>query len=249
MIESKKIIIVIPAFNVGSLIEKTIKRIPKVLLHKISLVIVNDGSKDDTSRAIIRIKARYKNIFVIDKKFNEGYAKAQKSGFDFALKKSADIIVLLHSDGQYAPEELVRLLQPLEDDEADVVQGSRILGNPLGGGMPLYKYVANRILSVLENLVYGTKIAEFHSGYMLYSKKALETIPYRKLSDTFHFDGEMLIMAALNKLRLKQLPIPTFYGEEKSNVKSIKYGIQVLTIIWDFKRGKYRKLSFVSQNP
>lgn len=235
-----------PAYNVGMLLEKTVKRIPNKLLSTISLVIVNDGSGDSTTEVINRVQARSKSIFVIHKGFNEGYAKAQKSGFDFALKKGADIIVLLHSDGQYAPEELIRLLKPLEDDEADVVQGSRILGNPLDGGMPLYKYFANRVLSFLENLVYGTKIAEFHSGYMLYSKKALKTIPYHKLSNTFHFDGEMIIMATLNKLRFKQLPIPTYYGKEKSNLKSLTYGFQVLKIMWDFKRGRYHKLSFLS---
>jgi GT2 family glycosyltransferase len=131
----------------------------------------------------------------IEKPQNEGYARAQKSGFTEALRQGADIVVILHSDGQCAPEVLPELLFPLENNTADMVQGSRMVNknDALKGGMPMYKFIANVSLSTLENIVYGLRFAEYHSGYMLYSRKALETIPFLKLSDTFHIDGEILL--------------------------------------------------------
>lgn len=237
----KSFFIVVPAYNASLFIENVIHRIPKVIWNKNpQIVIINDCSTDNTLTIIKKISRRYKNIHVLNKKKNEGYAKAQKTGFTYALKNGADIVVLLHSDGQYAPEEMPRLIQPIEKGQADVVQGSRILGgSALKGHMPLYKYIANRILSKLENWVCGTNISEFHSGYMLYSRNALEIIPFTKLSNTFHFDGEMVFMTHQMGLRFKELPIPTCYAGETSNLNPIKYGFQVLKIMWDYKRGKY----------
>lgn len=236
----KKIFVIIPAYNTSLLIEEVIRRIPKIIWKKISrIVIINDHSTDDTLKFIKKVSRDYPLIHIINKKKNEGYARAQKTGFTYALKNHADIVILLHSDGQYAPEEMPRLIKPLEKGQADVVQGSRMLGDPLGGKMPLYKYAANRILSKLENWVCGINVTEFHSGYMLYSRKALETIPFTKLSDTFHFDGEMVFMTHKKGLRFKELVIPTHYAGEKSNLKPIKYGFQTLKILWDYKTGKY----------
>jgi len=230
-----------PAYNVSHLIGDVFSRIPKNVLRKTdTIIVVNDGSSDETSQIVKKLSKKYKKIHFIDKKINEGYAKAQKTGFSYALKMGADIVVLLHGDGQYAPEELPKLLLPLEKEEADVVQGSRILGGgALKGNMPLYKYIANRTLSTLENIIYGIHVTEFHSGYMLYSRKALTTIPFLKLSNTFHFDGEMIFMTFKKGLRFKELAIPTRYTTEKSNVKNIPYGFHVLKIMLDYKRGKY----------
>lgn len=241
---SKKIVVVMPAYNVQSQIESVFKRIPNSVWRKIyKVVIINDGSKDQTKNIILKIIKKYRKVYCLEKKHNQGYAKAQKSGFKWALDNKADIVVLLHSDGQYAPEYLEKLLRPIEKNQFDIVQGSRILGGKaLEGGMPLYKYFANRFLSYLENLAYGMKMEEYHSGYMLYSKEALKKIPFAKLSDTFHFDGEMILMANLKRLRIKQIPIPTKYGSAKSNLKPIPYGFQVLKIIIDYKSGKYHKL-------
>lgn len=236
----RKIFVIIPAYNTSFLIEKVVRRIPKIIWKKISrIVIINDHSTDDTLKFIKKVSCDYPLIHVINKKKNEGYARAQKTGFTYALKNHADIVILLHGDGQYAPEEMPRLIKPLEKGQADVVQGSRMLGNALKGKMPLYKYVANIILSKLENWVCETNVTEFHSGYMLYSRKALEIIPFTKLSDTFHFDGEMVFMTHKKGLRFKELVIPTCYAGEKSNLKPIKYGFQILKILWDYKRGKY----------
>lgn len=230
-----------PAYNAESSIASVMIRVPGQIWKKIEqLIIVNDGSKDATARFAKQLKKKYKKIHLIDKSQNEGYAKAQKTAFKHALKEGADIIVLLHSDGQYAPEKMPDLLKPLEEDLADIVQGSRILaGRALSGSMPLYKYIANRVLSAIGNIVYGMNLAEYHSGYMLYSKKALQKIPFEKLSDTFHFDGEMLFMGHKKGLRIKEIPIPTCYAGEKSSLKPIQYGFDVLKIMWDYKMGKY----------
>jgi len=237
----KKIFILIPTYNAEKTIRKVFERIPKDFLPKINqFLVVNDSSTDNTLAELRSLKEIYPNITIIDKQENEGYAGAQKTGYRVALENNADIVVLLHADGQYAPEEMPRLVQPLINGEADIVQGSRMLEKgALEGGMPFYKYVANIILSKMENVCYGMSLAEYHSGYMLYSKKALETIPFEKLSNTFHIDGEMLFVGNDYNLRIKQLPIPTCYAEEKSHLKPIQYGLDVLKIMLKYKLGKY----------
>lgn len=240
-----KLFIFIPAYNAGKKIVSIFDRIPKTIWDKHpSFVIVNDGSTDDTRGKIREIKDRFSSqgeIFVIDKEQNEGYAKAQKDGYDFALSHGADIVAMLHSDGQYAPELLPNLLHPLEAGEADIVQGSRMMDRAAArrGGMPLYKFVANICLSALENAIFGLDFSEYHSGYMLYSRKALETIPYKRLSDTFHFDGEMLFVGAKRGLRVREISIPTLYQDEISHLKPVQYGFQVLGIMGKYLAGGY----------
>jgi hypothetical protein len=151
--------------------------------------------------------------------------------------------VILHADGQYSPERLPELLAPLMAGKADLVQGSRMLGGgALKGGMPLYKYVANRILTAVENRAFGMRMAEFHSGYMLYSRIALESIPFRRLSDSFDFDLEMLVCARILGLRIAEVAIPTIYADEVSHLKPIAYGLDVLRIVRRFRRGEYESL-------
>jgi len=235
------IVIVVPAYQAGKTIEEVFERIPKKALKKINqFIIINDGSTDDTAQAINKIINKYKKIKVLNHEKNKGYGAVQKTGFNQALKDKADISVLLHSDGQYPPELLLKLIKPLEDKEADIVTGSRILGKgALKGGMPLYKYLGNRFLTFIENLAYGMDISEYHTGYMLYSKKALETIKFNRLTDSFHFDGEMIMMAGKKKLRITEIPIPTTYAQEKSHLKPFKYGFTVLKIILRNFMGKY----------
>jgi hypothetical protein len=129
---------------------------------------------------------------------------------------------------------------PFERNEADLVQGSRILGKgALKGGMPFYKFVANKFLTALENISFGMRMAEFHSGYMLYSRKALTEIPFNKLSDSFHFDLEMLVMAKIKGLRITEVPIPTIYADEVSHLNPIRYGFDVLSVVRGYLTGKY----------
>lgn len=238
---TKKIAIVIPAYQCAKTIKDVFMRISEDVLKKeVHFIVVNDGSEDDTEQIVRSLMNLKWKITLITHPVNRGYAQAQKTGFKAALDLGADIIAVLHSDGQYAPELLPQLLEPLEMDTADVVQGSRMkAGGALKGGMPLYKYLANSILSKIENMAYGMNFAEYHSGYMLYSRKTLLSIPFEKLSDTFHFDGEMLLMSGKRKLRVNEIAISTYYGNEKSHLKPIKYGFDVLKIIWDNFCGRY----------
>lgn len=239
---NQKIVVVIPAYKARSTLPSVLKRIPENVyqnLYKILIVEdIDPGVEPSTTEELIQ---KYPKISVLHHEKNKGYGAAQKTGYLKALEMGADVAVLLHADGQYAPEEMERLYQPLLSKEADVVLGSRMKNkkNALKGGMPKYKWIANICLTQLENIAYGMKLSEYHSGYMLYSKKALQNIPFQKLSDTFHFDGEMLLMAGKCKLKIADLPIPTHYGDEESHLKPIQYGFEVLGVIWKNFNGYY----------
>jgi glycosyltransferase involved in cell wall biosynthesis len=241
---TKKLAIVIPAYNAGKTIERVFARIPAVVHPSVlHYIVVNDGSTDDTAEALTRLQQHSLNMVILNHQRNRGYGVAEKTLLRYAAGTSAEIIVLLHADGQYAPEEIPRLIEPFEKASADIVQGSRLLGGgALQGGMPLYKYGANRFLTTIENYAFGMKMAEYHSGYMLYSKRVLQEIPFEKLSDTFVFDQEMLLMAKIKGLKIVQLPIPTHYGDEVSHLKPIRYGLNVLSVVWAYKRGHYHAL-------
>lgn len=230
-----------PAYRAAKTIGSVFKRIPKQFykhIHKI--IVVNDGSPDNTAEIIKKLSKKYTKIITLTHKKNKGYGAAQKTGFNKAVELGAGLAVLLHSDGQYSPELLPKMVKPIEDGKADVVMGSRFSGGgALKGGMPLYKYLGNRILTTIENIAYGMNISEFHTGYMIYSRKALQKIKFNRLSDTFHFDGEMVMMSGKKKLRIAEIGIPTIYAEEESHLKPIKYGLNVLKIIIKEKLGKY----------
>jgi hypothetical protein len=135
------------------------------------------------------------------------------------------------------------LLEPFDRDEADIVQGSRMAGQgALRGGMPVYKFVANKVLTGLANQAFGMRLSEYYSGYMVYSRRALQSIPYQRLGDSFHFDLQMLVMARVKGLRIRQISIPTIYADEKSHLSPVKYGFDVLSVIWNYRRGVYHKL-------
>jgi glycosyltransferase involved in cell wall biosynthesis len=240
-----KLAIVMPAYNAGLTIERVFARIPRDVHRRVlHYIVVNDGSTDTTAEALARLRGSYANLIVLDHGINRGYGAAEKTLLRYAAGTEAEIIILLHADGQYAPEELPRLIQPFETEKADIVQGSRMMEGraALGGGMPLYKYIANRALSAIENVAFSMHMAEYHSGYMLYSRQALRTIPFEKLSENFCFDHEMLIMANIKGLKIVQSAIPTHYGDEVSHLKPIRYGLNVLSLVWAYKRGYYHSL-------
>jgi glycosyltransferase involved in cell wall biosynthesis len=242
----KRLAIVMPAYNAGKTIERVFERIPPIVHPSVlHYIVVNDGSTDDTAEALARLQGRSVNLVVLDHKSNKGYGEAEKTLLKYAVSTDAEVAVLLHSDGQYAPEEIPRLIEPFEREDADIVQGSRLMGDrrrALRGGMPFYKYVANRFLTALENRAFDMRMAEYHSGYMLYSKRALKSIPFEKLGANFCFDQEMLIMARIKGLKIIQLPIPTHYGDEVSHLKPIRYGLNVLSLVWAYRRGYYHGL-------
>ena len=233
-----------PAYNAAKTVENVFTRIPAEAASRISrYVIVNDGSKDDTAAVLVRVQAKYPNIVILTHPVNRGYGETIKNLLGYALREGAQMGIVLHSDGQYSPEKIPEILALFDQDMADIVQGSRMLdGGALRGGMPMYKFVANKMLTAIENRAFGMKLAEYHSGYMAYSRRALETIPFQNLSASFDFDLEMLVLAKVKSLRIAEIAIPTIYAGEKSHLNPIKYGLDVLGIVKDFKRGKYHAL-------
>src|SRR5262249_51233595 len=159
-----------------------------------------------TAQALARIAQKFPNVVVLTHEVNRGYGEAEKTLLRYALNEGADVGILLHSDGQYSPEKIMELLEPFVHDAADIVQGSRMLGGgAVRGGMPFYKFVSNKILTAVENWAFGMKLAEYHSGYMLYSRRAMTTIPWEKLSSSFDFDLEMLVLARVKGLRILEI--------------------------------------------
>ena len=233
-----------PAYNAGATIEKVFARVPPEARQRISrYVVVDDGSTDDTSSALVRLQKEFSNLALLWHSGNRGYGEAQKTLLRYALAQGADVGIVLHSDGQYSPEKIPELLAPFDGGTADLVQGSRMLGGgALRGGMPFYKYVANKALTAIENRAFGMKLAEYHSGYMVYSRKAMETIPFEKLSNSFDFDLEMIVLAKVKGLRIAEIAIPTIYAGEVSHLNPIKYGFDVLSIVRAYKRGKYHAM-------
>jgi glycosyltransferase involved in cell wall biosynthesis len=240
----ENVFVLMPAYNAGATVEKVFARIPPEAKRRIRrYVAVDDGSKDGTAAALARLQAEFPNLVVLTHATNRGYGEAEKTLLRYALREGADAGVLLHSDGQYSPEKIPELLDPLDRDAADLVQGSRMLGGgALRGGMPLYKFMANKALTAIENWAFDLKLAEYHSGYMLYSRKTLETIPFEKLSGSFDFDLEMIVLARVKGLRIAEVAIPTIYAGEKSHLRPIQYGLDVLKVVRDYKRGKYHAL-------
>ena len=240
----ENVFVLMPAYNAGATIEKVFARIPPAALSRIRrYVVVNDGSTDDTAAAVARLSARFPSLVALDHGVNKGYGAAEKTLLRYAVEHQADVAILLHSDGQYSPESIPELVAPFDEDTADMVQGSRILGGgALRGRMPLYKFIANKTLTAIENLAFGLSLAEYHSGYMLYSRKTMLSIPFEKLSDSFDFDLEMIVMARVKALRIREIAIPTIYADEESHLKPIQYGMRVLKVVRDYRRGKYQSL-------
>jgi glycosyltransferase involved in cell wall biosynthesis len=206
-------------------------------------VVVNDGSTDDTAAALDRLRTQFPNLVALRHEVNRGYGGTQKTLISYAVNHGADVGIGLHSDGQYSPESIPDLMAPFDEDTADIVQGSRMLGGgALRGNMPLYKFVANKSLTAIENWAFGLRLAEYHSGYMLYSRKAMMAVPFQKLSDSFDFDLEMIVMAKVKGLRIREIAIPTIYADEVSHLRPVQYGMRVLKVVRDYKLGKYRAL-------
>ena len=233
-----------PAYNAGATIERVFARIPEQVRGRVArYVVVNDGSTDDTDQALTRLRTEFFNLVILQHDQNRGYGAAEKTLLNYAVRENAKVAVLLHSDGQYSPEKIPELLHPIDKSQADMVQGSRMLnGGALKGGMPLYKFAANKGLTALENWAFGLRLAEYHSGYMVYTNKCLAVIPFNKLSNSFDFDLEMIVMAKIKGLRIAEVAIPTIYADEISHLKPVRYGLKVLSVIFGYRSGKYDRL-------
>jgi glycosyltransferase involved in cell wall biosynthesis len=240
----REVFVIMPAYNAGATIERVFDRIPPEARSRITrYVVVDDGSTDDTQAALGRLANRYPDLVMLRHDRNRGYGAAEKTLLDYTIHGGAEVAILLHSDGQYSPEKIPEVLDPFDRGEADMVQGSRMLmSGALPGGMPLYKFLANKALTVVANRALGLTMAEYFSGYMAYHRSALLAIPYHRLADTFQFDMQMLVMARVKNLRVAEIPIPTIYAEEVSHLRPVRYGLEVLSILRDYRRGRYHAL-------
>jgi glycosyltransferase involved in cell wall biosynthesis len=241
---SKKVAIFIIAYQAVRTLISCYTRIPKKLRDSAKEIYVFDDCSDDNTYYAglgYKFKNRINNLNVYRNGLNRGYGGNQKLGYDYARRKGYGIVVLLHGDVQYAPEKIPELIRPLLRNEADLVMGSRMRGHPLQGGMPLWKFLGNKFLTAMENLVLGMGLSEYHSGFRAYSLEALKKVPYRRLTNDFHFDTQILIEFKKRGLRIREIPIPTHYGPESHQVNfltSLRYGVYILMTLLDYLRRK-----------
>jgi glycosyltransferase involved in cell wall biosynthesis len=233
-LRGKRVLIFIVAYNAETTIEKVLSRIPSSLHQDgVEVLIIDDSSRDGTFVNGLRYQQAHSTfkITVLRTPENQGYGGNQKLGYRYAIDNGFDVVALVHGDGQYAPEKLPALLAPLLAGNADAVFGSRMIDKRAAraGGMPLYKWLGNQILTAFQNRMLGTRMSEFHSGYRLYATKALAQIPFERNTNNFHFDTEIIIQMVLKNLRITELPIPTYYGDEICHVNGLKYAADIFT--------------------
>jgi len=225
VLHGRRIVVVLPAYNAEATLERTLADIPAGVAD--ALVLVDDASRDNTVALARRLGL---HTLVHDR--NRGYGGNQKSCYREALGLQADVVVMLHPDYQYSPRLLPALADMVASGEYDLALGSRILGRgAIRGGMPRYKYVANRGLTLLQNLMVGQKLSEYHTGYRAFSREVLETLPLERNSDDFVFDNQMLCQAIWAGFRIGEISIPTRYFEEASSIRfgrAVRYGFGVL---------------------
>lgn len=230
-----RLLVFVVAYNAEHTIESVLSRIPASLSenYEVEILAIDDASRDRTFEVGQKVKAVGSlslPLRVLFNPVNQGYGGNQKIGYHYAIKNNFDFVALIHGDGQYAPEVLPELLTPLAQGGADAVFGSRMLdrGAALKGGMPMYKFVGNKILTWLQNRLLGADFSEFHSGYRIYSVAALEQLPFDRNTNDFHFDTEIIIQLVRAGMRVKELPIPTYYGDEICHVNGVQYAWNVI---------------------
>jgi glycosyltransferase involved in cell wall biosynthesis len=236
MIANQKICVVLPAYNAGRTLAATFNEIPTQVVDDV--ILVDDASTDDTLAV-----ARELGIFAVAHDRNKGYGGNQKTCYRFALERGADIVIMLHADYQYSPKLLLPMASMLCSGFFDVVLGSRILGiGALAGGMPLYKYVANRALTLVQNVLLGHKLSEYHTGYRGFTRAVIEALPLERNSDDFVFDNQMLSQAIYRGFRIGEISCPTRYFPEASSInfhRSVIYGMGVLHTSMSFRLARW----------
>ncbi len=232
MIDNKKIVVVLPAYNAEKTLEITFNEIPFEIVDDV--ILVDDLSSDKTVLEGERLKIKH----IVKHERNKGYGGNQKSCYNKALELDADIVVMLHPDYQYTPKLIHSMCYLIANNVYDVVIGSRILGKgALKGGMPIYKYIANRFLTLSQNILMNQKLSEYHTGYRAFSKKVLKSISYNNNSDDFVFDNQMIAQIFYADFEIAEITCPTKYFEEASSInlqRSIKYGLGVLGVSFKY---------------
>lgn len=228
MFNGKKVVVVLPAYNAAKTLEQTYREIPFDLVDDV--VLVDDASRDNTLDLAKSLGIRH----AIRHERNKGYGGNQKTCYKKALELGADIVVMLHPDYQYTPKLLPAMISVIGSDVYPVVFGSRILGNgALQGGMPMYKYIANRLLTLVQNLLLGEKLSEYHTGYRAFSREVLQSIDLEACNDDFIFDNEMVSQIFYKGFRIAEVTCPTKYFDEASSInfsRSVKYGLGCLRV-------------------
>ncbi len=237
MLAGLRVTAILPAYNAARTLQRVYDEIPHDIVDEV--ILTDDGSKDDTAAL-----SRQLGIHTIVHERNRGYGGNQKTCYAAALERGADIVVMLHPDYQYSPKLVTAMASMIASGHYDVVLGSRILGRgALEGGMPLYKYVANRALTFFENVMLGIKLSEYHTGYRAWSRKVLETLPLDRNSDDFVFDNEMLAQAAYAGFSIGEISCPTRYFAEASSInfrRSVTYGLGVVQTAIAFRLARWK---------
>ncbi len=240
MLNGRKIVVVLPAYNAAKTLEVTYREIPFECVDDV--VLVDDASRDDTAEV-----ARRLGIKTVVHEQNRGYGGNQKTCYRTALELGADIVIMLHPDYQYTPKLVTSMAAMIAYGEFDTVLASRILGvGALKGGMPIYKYIANRVLTFVENILLGHKLSEYHTGYRAFSREVLETLPLDRNSDDFVFDNQMLAQIVWFGFRIGEISCPTKYFEEASSInfrRSLVYGLGVLKTAVQFRLQRWGIIS------
>jgi len=234
--------VIIPVYNAEGTIEGVLSRISEEDLKGISrFVVVNDGSTDKTGDAVKKLQKVGKySITLLSHPRNRGYGAAQKTGYKHALENKAEAVLLLHADGQYPPEMIGDIIRPIIEGSADIVCGSRVLGEALKQGMPVHKLIGNILLTGILNIVLRERLTSYHCGYRAYRREALERLRFWDFSDYFDFDTEVLIGAKVARMKVTEISVPVRYGSEVSHLNPVIYGFRILRIVLRYMMKRYR---------
>lgn len=228
----KKLLIYVVAYKATMHIRSVLEQIPYADYKNHEVLVSDDASGDETSQMVQKFMQENpdKNIKLVTQEINLGYGGNQKFGYDYAIKNGFDVVVLIHGDGQYSPTLIPRIVNPIMEDKVDVMLGSRMMEKKLAlkGGMPMYKFIGNIVLTKAQNLLLGMKLAEYHTGLRAFSVGSLARIPFKENNNGFSFDTDILIQLIDNKVRIGEVGIPTYYGDEICRVNGMKYAFEIM---------------------
>jgi len=240
-LKKPKVVVVMPAYNAAKTLHMTHADLPRDMVDLV--ILVDDGSSDETAKIARELGLE---LFVHDR--NYGYGANQKTCYREALRAGADIVVMVHPDYQYDPTLLPEIVKPIQDGVADVVLGSRLMGaHPMKQGMPWWKYISNRFLTMAENVVFGLKLSEYHTGYRAFDREALESVNLAMNSDKFIFDQEIMAQLVNIKMRITEVPVPTRYFKQASSASFLQSSIYGISILWLLARYLLHRSGMIRQ--